>query len=245
MGKVYWLKVYEIPEGGRVGKGKAIINLLNVSQDEKITAMLPIRDFSPDLNIIMTTRNGIIKKSSLVAYSKPRSSGIIAISLHKRDRLISANLSDNKQDVFICSYSGKSIRFDENQIRAIGRTGRGVKGIKLSPNDHVVGAEIVEQKDLILSVTENGYGKKSKIEHYNRQIRGGKGAITIKTNKRNGHVVTSLKVKNEDSIMLITNKGKAIRIKTGEIRTIGRNTSGVRLINLGPEEKVASVAKFV
>lgn len=245
MGKVYWLKVYEVPEGGRLSKGKAMINLLNISQDEKVTAMLPIKEFSSDLNIIMTTKNGIIKKTSLMAFSRPRSSGIIAISLDKGDRLISANLSNNNQDVFICTSSGKAIRFDEKQIREIGRAGRGVKGIKLSNDDHVVGVDILEENSFILSVTENGYGKKSKIEDYHGQMRGGKGAITIKTGKRNGNVVTSLKVRNEDGIMLITNTGKIIRINTSEIRPIGRNTLGVRLIDLGSEEKVVSVAKFV
>ncbi|MDY6862240.1 MAG: DNA gyrase subunit A, partial [Thermodesulfobacteriota bacterium] len=145
MGKVYWLKVYEVPEGGRLSKGKAMINLLNISQDEKVTAMLPIKEFSSDLNIIMTTKNGIIKKTSLMAFSRPRSSGIIAISLDKGDRLISANLSNNNQDVFICTSSGKAIRFDEKQIREIGRAGRGVKGIKLSNDDHVVGVDILEE----------------------------------------------------------------------------------------------------
>lgn len=243
-GKVFWLKVYEIPQAGRISRGKAIVNLLNLGSDENISAILPIREFVDDKYVTMATRNGVIKKTPLTAYSNPRSSGIVAIGIDEADRLISARLTDGIQHIFLATKSGKSIRFKEAQVRSMGRTARGVKGIKLDKGDELVGMEMIDDDTTILAVTEHGIGKRTKGSGYRAQRRGGAGVITIKTTQRNGYVVGIRQVTDDDDLMLITALGKIIRIRARDVPIIGRNTQGVKLIGLGAGERVVGVAKL-
>ena len=242
-GRVYWLKVHQIPEAGRQAKGKAIVNLLQMGQNERVTAALPIRHFTPDKFILMATKRGIIKKTELDSYSHPRPSGIIAITLEEGDELIAAEVTDGKCDVFLGTKDGLSIRFSETDVREIGRTGKGVIGIRLDKGNEVVGMEIVRDDSTILTVTENGYGKRSTLEDYRSQGRGGKGIITIKIMEKNGRVVGMAQVSAEDEIILITSNGKVIRIRAKDISVQGRNTQGVRLFDIEEGDKVVSFAK--
>jgi DNA gyrase subunit A len=242
-GRVYWLKVHQIPEAGRQAKGKAIVNLLQIGQNERVTAALPIRHFTPDKFILMATKRGIVKKTELDSYSHPRPSGIIAITLEEGDELIAAEVTDGKCDVFLGTRDGLSIRFSETDVREIGRTGKGVIGIRLDDGNEVVGMEIVRDDSTILTVTENGYGKRSTLEDYRSQGRGGKGIITIKIMEKNGRVVGMAQVSAEDEIILITSNGKVIRIRAKDISVQGRNTQGVRLFDIEEGDKVVSFAK--
>ncbi|MBI4620591.1 MAG: DNA gyrase subunit A [Desulfobacterales bacterium] len=243
-GKVFWRKVYEIPQAGRVSRGKAIVNLLNLGSDENISAILPVREFKDNKYVTMATRNGIIKKTPLTAYSNPRVNGIIAINIDEGDRLISVRLTDGTQDIFLGTKSGKSIRFKEAQVRSMGRVTRGVKGIKLAKDDELIGMEIINNDTAILAVTENGFGKRTKGSEYRAQGRGGAGVITIKATQRNGSVVAIKQVTDQDDLMLITDRGKIIRISAKGISIIGRNTQGVTLIDVDKEEKVVGVARL-
>ena len=246
-GKVFWLKVHEIPQAGRMSRGKAIVNLLNLSGAEKITAILPVRAFEEGKNVIMTTKNGVVKKTDLMSYSHPRIGGIIALTLDPGDELISACLTDGTKEILLSSRGGKAIRFSEEETRAIGRTARGVKGITLGKNDSLVSMDIITPGTLgaaILSVTEKGFGKRTPIEDYPLQSRGGKGVITIKTSPRNGELVGVQQVTEQDDVMLITDKGKIIRLRGEEISVIGRNTQGVKLIELEPGERVMAVTRL-
>jgi DNA gyrase subunit A len=242
-GRVYWLKVHQIPEASRQAKGKAIVNLIQIGQNERVTAALPIRNFTPDKFIVMATKNGIIKKTELDSYSRPRPSGIIAITLEDGDELIAAEVTDGKCDVFLGTRDGLSIRFSEADVREIGRTGRGVIGIRLDEGNEVVSMEIVRDDSTILTVTEGGYGKLSTLEDYRSQSRGGKGIITIKITEKNGRVVGMAQVSAEDEIILITTNGKIIRIRAKDISVQGRNTQGVRLFDTEEGDKVVSLAK--
>ena len=244
-GRVYWLKVHQIPEASRQAKGKAIVNLIQISQNERVTAALPIREFTPGHFILMATKNGIIKKTELESYSHPRPSGIIAITLEEGDELISAEVTDGKRDVFLGTRDGLSIRFSETDVREIGRTGKGVIGIRLDEGNEVVGMEIVRDDSTILTVTENGYGKRSTLEDYRSQGRGGKGIITIKITEKNGRVIGMAQVSADDEILLITTNGKVLRIRTKDISVQGRNTQGVRLFDTDEGDKVVSFAKVV
>ena len=243
-GKVFWLKVHELPQGGRMTRGKAIINLLNISGEEKITAILPVRAFEDGKYVVMTTKKGVVKKTDLMSYSHPRTGGIIALSLDPGDQLISACLTDGTKEILLSSREGKAIRFAEEGARAIGRTGRGVKGITLGKDDFLVSMDIIAPGAAILSVTENGFGKRSPIEEYPLQSRGGKGVITIKTTARNGKLVGTQQITEQDDVMLITDKGKIIRMRGEEISVIGRNTQGVKLIELEAGERVMAVARL-
>jgi DNA gyrase subunit A len=246
-GKVYWLKVHEVPQGGRMSRGKAIVNLLNLSGGEKITAILPVRNFEEGKNILMATKQGVIKKTDLMAYSNPRTGGIIALTLDPGDELISACLTDGTKEVLLSTRDGKAIRFNEEEARVLGRTARGVRGITLEEGDGLVAMDIVSplnQGASILSVTENGFGKKTPIDEYPLQGRGGKGVITIKTSVRNGKMIGVQQITEQDDVMLITDKGKIIRLRGGEISVIGRNTQGVKLIELEPSEKVVALARL-
>ncbi|MFH1625196.1 MAG: DNA gyrase C-terminal beta-propeller domain-containing protein, partial [Pseudomonadota bacterium] len=243
-GKVFWLKVYEIPQAGRVSRGKAIVNLLNLQPNENVSAILPVPEFRDDKYVTMVTRNGVIKKTPLVAYSNPRVNGIIAIHLDQGDGLISARLTNGTQDIFLASKSGKAIRLSEARVRSMGRTARGVKGMKLDKDDEVVGMEIINDAATILTVTENGFGKRTKGSEYRAQRRGGLGVITIKATPRNGLVVGIKQVTDEDDLMLITDRGKIIRIGAKDISIIGRNTQGVTLIDVERGEKVVGVARL-
>ncbi|MEK6697461.1 MAG: DNA gyrase subunit A [Nitrospirota bacterium] len=244
-GRVYWLKVHQLPEAGRQAKGKAIVNLLQIRTDERVTAALPVREFTPDHFILMATKQGIIKKTELEAYSHPRPSGIIAITLEEGDELIAAEVTDGKQDVFLGTRDGLSIRFNEADVREIGRTGKGVIGMRLDEGNGVVGMEIVRDDSTILTVTENGYGKRSTLDDYRSQGRGGKGIITIKTTEKNGRVVGMAQVSEEDEILLITSNGKILRTRSKDITVQGRNTQGVRLLETEEGDKVVSLAKVV
>lgn len=243
-GKVYSLKVHEIPQAGRAAKGKAIVNLLPLAEGEMITEILPVKEFDEGRFIIMATTKGIIKKTELKAFSNIRSTGIIAIILDEGDRLICARITDGNQEVLLSSAGGKSIRFKESEVRPMGRATRGVKGMNLAKGDELVGMEIISEGTTILTVSEMGYGKRSPLEDYPRQKRGGKGVITLKTTQRNGRVKGVFQVADEDELMLITNTGKIIRLKVNSIRVIGRNTQGVKLIGLEPGEKVTGIERL-
>jgi len=243
-GKVFWLKVYEIPQTGRTSRGKAIVNLLNLGSDENISAILKVREFVDDRYIIMATRNGVIKKTPLSAYSTPRSNGIAAINIDDDDELISVKLTDGTQHILLGTKSGKSIRFNETQIRSMGRATRGVKGIKLDKGDELVGMEIIDNDTTIFTVTEKGLGKRTMGSEYRSQKRGGAGIITIKVTEKHGCVVCQKRVLDDNDLIIITDSGKLIRIHAANIPIIGRNTQGVKLIDLDPEGKVVAVAKL-
>jgi DNA gyrase subunit A len=246
-GKVFWLKVHEIPQAGRLARGKAIVNLLNISGEEKITAILPVRAFEEGRYVIMTTKKGVVKKTDLMSYSHPRTGGIIALTLDPGDELISACLTDGTKEILLSSRRGKAIRFSEEEARAIGRTARGVRGITLGKNDFLVSMDILSPGTVgaaILSVTENGFGKRTPIDAYPLQSRGGKGVITIQTTSRNGNLIGVQQITEQDDVMLITDKGKIIRLRGGEISVIGRNTQGVKLIELEPGERVMAVTRL-
>ena len=243
LGRLYWLKVHEIPQAGRLARGKAMVNVLNLQPQEKVATILSVRAFEEGKSVIMVTRKGMIKKTDLMSFSRPRSGGIIATTIQEGDELIAADVTHGEQDIFLGTRDGLSIRFKEKDIREMGRQAQGVKGIRLSPSDWVVGAEVLSQEGTILTVTENGFGKRTRTEDYREQGRAGKGIITIKTTNRNGPVVGVLQVADEDDLMIITDGGKIIRMRVKDLSVIGRNTQGVRLINLEDQEKVVSVAR--
>ncbi len=244
-GQVFWLKVYEIPEGGKNAKGKAIVNLLNLLSGERIAAVLSVKDFKEGGGVVMATQKGVVKKTELKAYSRPRSSGIIAIHLLPGDRLIGAKLVRANDEVFLGTREGKAIRFSQAEVRGVGRTSQGVRGIRLAPNDQAVVLGIISNEAFILSVTENGFGKKTLLSNYPKQKRGGKGVITIKIDGRRGKVVGMVQVSNKDDLMLITNKGKLIRMPSKGIPKKGRSSKGVKLMDLSGEEKVVAIAPLV
>ncbi len=243
-GKIYWKKVHEIPQAGRMTRGKAIINLLNLGPDEKVTTILSLKDFSPGKFITFVTKKGTIKKTVLEAYSNPRAGGIIALSLEEGDELISTKLTDGQRYLFIGTKMGKAIHFPETQVREMGRTARGIRGIRLSKGDEVVGMEVVVPHTSLLTVTENGYGKRSLASEYRIQNRGGSGIFTVKRTNKTGDVVGVKAITDEDELMIISNKGKIIRLKAADIPIQGRSTQGVRLISLEEGERVVAVAKL-
>ena len=243
LGRLYWLKVHEIPQAGRLARGKAMVNVLNLQPKEKVATTLTVPSFEEGKSVIMVTRKGMIKKTDLMSFSRPRSGGIIATHIQEGDELIAADVTSGDRDIFLGTRDGLSIRFKEKDIREMGRMAQGVKGIRLSPADWVVGVEVLSREGTIMTVTENGFGKRTRTEEYREQGRAGKGIITIKTTDRNGPVVGVLQVTDEDDFMIITDRGKIIRLRVKDISVIGRNTQGVRLINLEDQEKVVSVAR--
>ena len=243
-GRLYWLKVYQIPEMGRAAKGKAIVNLLQLSQYEKISAVFAIREFTEGMFLFMATKKGVVKKTALASYSNPRSKGINAIKLDENDELIGVRLTDSKKDINLSTRNGLSIRFNEKDVREMGRVAHGVRGIRLKQDDEVVSVDVLGEDTTLLTVTEKGYGKRTKAEEYRLQSRGGKGIFTIKVTAKNGKVIGVLQVTDDDEIMIIASSGKLIRIKASNISTIGRATQGVRLIDLAEEDKVVSVARL-
>jgi len=243
-GKLYWLKVHEIPQAGRATKGKAIVNLLNFAPYETLAAILPVREFVEGKSIVMCTRQGTIKKTDMMAFSNPRSGGIIAVSIDEGDALIGVALTQGDQDLFIGTSEGMTIRFDEEECREMGRTARGVRGIKLEAGDFVVGMEVVTEGASILTVSSKGQGKRTETAEYRVQGRGGVGVITMKVTDKTGPVIAVKQVTDSDEIMLITTTGKIIRMTVNAIPVIGRNTQGVRLINLEEGEQVTAVAKL-
>jgi DNA gyrase subunit A len=243
-GKVYWCKVYDIPQAGRMSLGKAIVNLLNFEAGEKLTAVLAVPEFEPGYHVLMATRKGLVKKTDLMSFSRPRAGGIIALNLVADDELIAARITDGTLNVFLGSLMGKSIRFHESNIRPSGRTSMGVKGMNLTSEDKIVAMEVLSHGQTLFAVTENGYGKRTSIDEYPVQKRGGKGVISIKTSQRNGLVVSILLVEEENELMLMTNIGKIIRMSIGGISVISRNTQGVKLMGLEAGERVVGAARL-
>jgi len=249
-GRVYWLKVYEIPQAGRQAKGKAIINILEMGQGENISSVIPVKEFKEGQYLMMCTKHGLIKKTELSAFSNPRKGGIIAMTLDKGDNLIGAVLSDGNQEVLLGTLNGKSIRFKEKQVRDMGRQAKGVKGVSLLKNNNVVGMAVVastmnKSPTTLLTVTAGGFAKRTSLAEYRLQSRGGKGIINIKTTKKNGEAVTVMVVEPQDEILVVTQKGMIVRCAVKDIRQTGRNTQGVRLISLEKGDIVVSVAKVV
>ena len=244
-GKVYWLKVHEVPQVGRLAKGRAIINLLSLEAGEKISSFVPVKEFSEGKYLVMATGNGVIKKTRLDAFKNPRKGGIIAITLTNDDALIGTVMTEDKQEVLLATRDGIAIRFKEDGIRDMGRSAKGVRGIRLGKKDQVVGMVTVAKEGTLLTVTENGFGKRTEFKEYRLQSRGGKGIINIKITDKNGKVIGLKSVQDGDEIMLITQQGMVVRTPVKEIRNIGRSTQGVKIIKLGKSDKVSSVASIV
>lgn len=243
-GKVFWLKVHEIPEAGRAAKGKAIVNLLSLSHGESISAILPVREFEEGKFVVMVTAHGVMKKTDLMEFSRPRSGGIIAQGLKTGDRLIATEITSGKDEMFLSTRHGLSIRFHEDDIRSMGRTAVGVRGISLGKGDEVVGMELLKPGGNLLTVTVNGYGKRTAVDEYRIQSRGGKGVIALRVTEKTGAVLGVAQVSEDDDVMLVTDGGKIIRMPVREIRISGRNTQGVRLIGMEENEHVASLARL-
>jgi DNA gyrase subunit A len=242
LGRLYWLKTYQLPEAGRAAKGKALVNLLALTEGERITTALPVRDFKEGF-LVMFTKNGTVKKTALEEYSNPRGKGIIAITLEEGDELIAVRKTDGKSDLIIGTKGGLSIRFNEEDVRFMGRTAKGVRGIKLIRGDEVVSAEVAGEKTALLTVTEKGFGKRSRIDEYRVQSRGGKGVISIKITDKGGKAVGLMQVRDEDEVVMITSSGKLIRTLAGNISVHGRNTQGVKLMDVEGEDKIVSIGK--
>ena len=242
-GKVYWKKVYELPIGGRTARGKPIVNLLPLEEDERINAVLPIREFDKDQFVFMATENGTVKRTSLEDFSRPRANGIIALDIRDGDTLIDVALTDGERDIMLFSNAGKAIRFKEADVRQMGRTAAGVRGIKLQDDQKMVGLIVVQEGD-ILSVTENGYGKRTEADEYPTYGRGGQGVVSIKTSDRNGAVVGAVQVSEDNEIMLISDGGILVRTPVGDISVMSRNTQGVRLIRLAEDEKLVELERI-
>ena len=240
LGRVYWLRIYDIPDVGITGRGKNIVNLLNFQPNETVQAFLPVKEFAEGRYIVMATRNGVIKKCDLSVFKRPLSRGIIALALDEGDELISARLTDPGREIFVATSHGKAIRFHEDAVRAMGRPARGVRAIRIDPDDRVIGMIAVPEDVLVLSITENGFGKRTKIDQYRLTQRGGKGVINIKTTKRNGNVVAIMTVAKDIDLMLITRGGKIIRIESDKIRATGRSAQGVTLVNVEDGDQIAA-----
>jgi DNA gyrase subunit A len=252
LGRVFWQKVYQIPEVGRAARGRALVNLLNLKPDETMTAILPIREFVENKYILMATRSGVVKKVDLMEFSRSRPSGLVACTLKEGDALIGVAVTGGKDDVILATRSGMAIRFNEDDVRPMGRTATGVRGIRFDESDAVVSMTVIPEqlsetdasRLTLLTVCENGYGKRTVVTEYRTQTRGGKGLIDIQTEDRNGPVVSVELTGDNNGLMLITSSGKIIRIISQAVSVIGRNTKGVRLINLDEGEKVVGVARL-
>jgi DNA gyrase subunit A len=242
-GKIHWLKVHEIPEGGRAAKGKAMVNLLSLGEGEHVATCVPVREFNAGGHIFFVTRQGKVKKTELEAYSHPRAGGIQAIGLEDRDQLMTARRTDGNREVMIATKLGMAIRFSEEEVRPMGRGAAGVRGIEVDDDDQVIGADVVQEGAQILTVTERGFGKRTPLEEYRLQGRAGKGIIDIKTAGRNGTVVGMVQVRSGDDLLIVTTKGKVIRIHADEVSSQGRNTMGVRIIDLDADDRVGSIAR--
>lgn len=244
-GKVYWLKVYQIPQASRTSLGRPIINLLPLEAGEHISAILSTREFSADRFIMMVTAHGSIKKVSLEQFSRPRSNGIIALDMSPDDDLVGVDLTDGNQEIMLFSNDGKVVRFHESEVRSMGRGARGVRGMHLSGEQRIIAMVVAKPEGAILTATENGYGKRTAINEYRRTSRGGRGVISIQVSDRNGQVVGATQVSDEDEILLITNRGTLVRTRVNEVSTSGRNTQGVRLISLSNEEKLVTIQPVI
>jgi DNA gyrase subunit A len=259
-GRMYWLKVWEVPQGGRASRGKPIVNIFPLVEGEKITVILPIKAYEDDKYVFMSTRKGVVKKSRLSDFSNPRKAGIIAVDLDEGDHLVGAAITDGRHDVMLFSDAGKAVRFDENDVRPMGRTARGVRGMNLDATHEVIAmlvapAEIegqtntVDENDAplpgsVLTATANGYGKRTPIAEYTRHGRGTKGMIAIQTSERNGKVVAAVLVSEQDQIMLITTGGVLVRTRVAEIREMGRATQGVTLINVDEGTQLSGLQRI-
>jgi DNA gyrase subunit A len=241
-GKVHWLKVHEIPEGGRLAKGKAMVNLLALGEGESVATCVPVKDFGSGY-VFFATKQGRVKKTELGAFSHPRQGGIIAITLEDGDEVMAARRTNGQREVLLSTKEGMAIRFPEDEVRPMGRSAAGVRGVEVEAGDQVIGAEVVEEGMRVLTITQRGYGKRTPLEEYRRQGRGGKGIIDIKTGGRNGYVVGMLQVREGDDILVVTTKGKIIRVRSDEVTSQGRNTMGVRIIDLEPDDQVGSIAR--
>ena len=240
-GQVFWLKVYEIPEVGPSALGKAIVNLLPLQPGEKMQAILPVKEFKDGQYVVMATRNGVVKKSDLTAYANPRSSGIRAINLDDDDELIAVRITDGDRDLFLMSRSGKSIRVSETQFRPLGRVSRGIRGMNLDGSE-LVGMDVIDAGKSILVITEKGFGKRTPEDAYRCQSRGGKGVLNVRVTEKNGGVVGFRQVGEEEEILIITNRGRLIRMPARQVSKIGRVTQGVRLMVLDEGEQVMDLA---
>lgn len=245
-GKLYWLKVYQLPQASRTARGKPIINLLPLDEGERISAIVPIREFSDDKFVFMATADGTVKKCSLKDFSRPRPSGIRAIELVEGNQLVGVEVTDGKYDIMLFSDGGKCVRFQESDVRPMGRTARGVRGIRLNEGQKVISLLIVESEEItVLTATENGYGKRTPISDYARKARGGVGVISIQTTERNGRVIGAEAVGDDNEIMLISDQGTLIRTPVRDVSTMGRNTQGVRLVSLSEGESLSSIERIV
>ena len=244
LGKVYWCKCYDIPQAGRLSLGKAIVNLLNMEEHEKLATVLAVPEFTPGAFVLMATKKGLVKKTDIMAYSRPRAGGIIAVNLLEGDELIAARITDGTMNVFLGSAEGKAIRFHESDVRPSGRVASGVRGMKFTEGDHLVAMEVLNHGQTLFAVTENGFGKRTSIDEYPVHKRGGKGVIAIKASPRNGKVVAILVVDEEDDVMLMTTIGKVIRTRIKEISVISRNTQGVKLMGMDVGERVVGAARL-
>ncbi len=245
-GKVYWKKVYELPQGGRAARGKPIVNLLPLDEGEQINAILPVREFDDDKYIFMATASGTVKKTPLEAYSRPRANGIIALDLKENDQLVSVELTDGQSDIMLFNSGGKVIRFAETDVRSMGRVSRGVRGMRMAEDLEIISLIIANPEDgAILTATEHGFGKRTDLEQYRVQGRGGSGIISIQTSERNGNVVGAVQVRNEHQIMLITDGGTLVRTPVKDVSIVGRNTQGVKLINLTKKEKLVGLERVL
>ena len=242
-GKVYWLKVYQLPQAGRNARGKPMVNLLPLEEGERISAVLPIREYQDDKYVFMATAGGTVKKTPLTDFSRPRASGIIAVELREGDRLIGVDLTDGNQDIMLFTTAGKAIRFSETEVRPMGRTATGVRGIRLDPGQRVISLVVVEEGD-ILSVCERGYGKRTPVEQFPRKGRGGKGVISIRTSERNGDQIGAILVREADQIMLISDGGTLVRTRVSDVSVLGRDAQGVKMITLAEDERLIGVARI-
>ena len=243
-GKVHWLKAYNIPEAARISKGKPVINLVRVEPNEKVEAVIPVKEFDDTHYLLFATKKGLIKKTNLSEYGNPRQGGIIAINLNSGDEVIGVVLTDGKQQILMASKNGQAVKFSEKDVRVVSRGSFGVRGIRLAKDDKVIGMIIAKNNETVLTITENGYGKRSSLEEYRFISRGGKGVRNIICSERNGKVVDIKAVNDNDEIMVVSEKGILIRMPAHNINVIGRNTQGVRIMKLEPKDKVVSIAKL-
>ncbi|MEM7277854.1 MAG: DNA gyrase C-terminal beta-propeller domain-containing protein, partial [Pseudomonadota bacterium] len=242
-GMAYWLKVYQVPQAGRGARGKPLVNLLPLQADERINAVLPVRNFDTDQYVFFATSNGTVKKTPLNAFSRPRASGIIGLDLRGDDKLVDVAITEGDSQIMLVASSGKGIRFSETDVRPMGRTAGGVRGIKLAAGHEVI-ALIIAGEGMLLTATENGYGKRTAIDEFSVQGRGGQGVIAIQTSERNGRTVGALEVQDDDETMLITSGGTLVRTPVEEISVVGRNTQGVRLIRLDADDQLAGIERI-
>ncbi|HJM42468.1 MAG TPA: DNA gyrase C-terminal beta-propeller domain-containing protein, partial [Nitrospinota bacterium] len=243
-GRLHWIKVHRLPQAGRTGRGKALVNLLQLKDGETVSAALAVREFSDGKFVLMVTRKGVVKKTDLPLFGNPRVGGIIALNLDGEDELVRARITDGSRQVFLATRQGKAIRFEERQVRSMGRNAAGVRGILLAKGDEIIGAEVVTPESVILSVTARGYGKRTALRDYRLTARGGKGVINLKITEKNGPVVAVRQVYDTDEYLMITTGGQLMRGRIKDISVIGRATQGVRLINLKTDDRLVSIARI-